>query len=347
MHAAREAPTRTRSGGKAGNPEGGERERRRLGLQRGEELSAELFGGLGDEVAWRKGITGGTRSSSFMSAQETIEARSPPQTLAPSSHNSDRSESKSDLNKVLSDTHTAHPPPDQAPSTPDKAHAPGEESFPGSTSAPEYLMSLQDDKSRTSSLRKLLGRLTTSRTPGTPTPPSPEGSRLKFAPLLGRAKSVSDPGVSGQTDWYEGIEAFHHFEQICADKWFHRAPNDWWIVISDVENSTSAVERGQYREVNTCGAATISVAAQRMGGCKFPSIFGGDGATLLIPDACLNSVLDGLRGLQTLSRRTLGLELRVGRVQVSEVRARGYDVCVAKHELNGTGRFIAMVRGGG
>jgi hypothetical protein len=147
------------------------------------------------------------------------------------------------------------------------------------------------------------------------------------------------------SDFYERLPSFSDFREFTRDRHFVRAPDDWFVVITDVKGSTRAIEAGRYKDVNTIGAASISVVNGLLGS-DFPFVFGGDGATLLVPPEVIDRVLDGLMRLQRLSREQFQIELRVGRIRVAEVHQAGAVIEVAKHELT-AGRCVAVFRGGG
>lgn len=146
-------------------------------------------------------------------------------------------------------------------------------------------------------------------------------------------------------DFYASIPSFSDFRKFTEDRHFVRAPDDWYVVITDVKGSTKAIEAGRYKDVNTIGAASISVVTGLLGR-DFPYVFGGDGATLLIPPSSIEPVLEALKRLQRLSREQFQIELRVGRITVGEVHQSGSAIEVARHEL-ASGKCTAVFRGGG
>jgi hypothetical protein len=77
-----------------------------------------------------------------------------------------------------------------------------------------------------------------------------------------------------------------------------------------------------------------------------PYVFGGDGATALIPPEVQGAVADALLRTRRLAASGFGLELRVGMVPVRELRRRGRRVLVAKYQLS-PGNHLAMFAGGG
>ncbi len=151
--------------------------------------------------------------------------------------------------------------------------------------------------------------------------------------------------ANAEPNFYSGLPSFPDFLEITRDEHFVRAPEDWFVIITDVKGSTKAIEAGRYKDVNTVGAASISVVQELLDE-DFPYVFGGDGATLLIPPREIDRVLEALTRLERLSREKFKLGLRIGRVTVREVVQRGGSIEVAKHEL-AAGKCVAVFRGGG
>lgn len=146
--------------------------------------------------------------------------------------------------------------------------------------------------------------------------------------------------------FYSDIIAFSDFEGITRDEHFHALPEDWNVIITDVCGSTKAIETGRYKDVNTVGAASIAAAQNALGRVDFPYVFGGDGATLVIPANKTAKVQHSLLGLKKLSRKQFGLELRIGIVSVAEILRDGGCLEVARFELK-EGKSVAIFRGGG
>ncbi len=152
--------------------------------------------------------------------------------------------------------------------------------------------------------------------------------------------------AGGSDDFFAQLPAFSDLEGLTNPAHYQEAPADWLVFVTDVRGSTRAVAEGRYKEVNTIGAATIVAAQNACPGLEFPFVFGGDGATLLVPPSAADAVGAALCFVASKSRRQFGLALRVGRVPVAEVTARGRPVLVAKRELS-PGNRIAMFAGGG
>ena len=127
---------------------------------------------------------------------------------------------------------------------------------------------------------------------------------------------------------------------------YHPAPHDWCVFITDVRGSTAAVAAGRYKEVNTIGAASILSAQNACPGVDFPFVFGGDGATLMVPPEGRDAVARALSALARKSSQEFSLELRVGCVPVADIVSRGVQLLVARRQLS-EGNHIALFAGGG
>ncbi|WP_162786126.1 DUF3095 family protein [Polynucleobacter necessarius] len=114
---------------------------------------------------------------------------------------------------------------------------------------------------------------------------------------------------------------------------FQSAPNDWSVLVTDVENSTQAIEQGLYKEVNILGAPTIIAVSNACNGASFPFVFGGDGATCLIPNSKVQHVGSVLATLRNHALLQMSLKLCIGFVPVSTIREKGADIKVAKQSL--------------
>lgn len=146
--------------------------------------------------------------------------------------------------------------------------------------------------------------------------------------------------------FYANLPPFESDESLTDERHYRAAPPDWVIFVTDVRGSTAAIAAGRYKEVNALGATSIISAQNACPELDFPFVFGGDGATLLVPESASARVADALLCLRQKSRNDFGLDLRVGRVPVFEVQARGRQVLVARRRLS-EGNHIAMFAGGG
>jgi hypothetical protein len=146
--------------------------------------------------------------------------------------------------------------------------------------------------------------------------------------------------------FYDKLKPFDKFNEVSESKNYARLPHDWNIIITDIKGSTKAIQQGMYREVNLVGAASIVAVCKVLKKLDFPFVFGGDGATMLIPQEDTTSVLECLEDLKLLTKKNFGLDLRLGIVSMKELLDRGESIEVAKYQLT-QGRTMAMMRGTG
>jgi hypothetical protein len=151
-------------------------------------------------------------------------------------------------------------------------------------------------------------------------------------------------GNSGR--FYNELASFHDFAEFVEFDAYEPVPDDWIVMIADVQGSTRAIEEGHYKDVNMVGAASITAVLNTCDDIAVPFVFGGDGGTVVVPGSLRKAAGEALIGLQAISRATFGLYLRVGAIPVADLRAKGADVRVRKYELS-LKNYLAMFAGGG
>lgn len=145
---------------------------------------------------------------------------------------------------------------------------------------------------------------------------------------------------------YDRIPSFSDYGDLTVDRHYARLPGDWSVVVADIAGSTEGIAAGRYRDVNTIGAACIAAVLNALGTTSVPYVFGGDGASLVLPPERLDQALRALAALRVNARAQFGMDLRVGVMPVSEAEAQGARIEVARYEIK-SGRCIALFRGGG
>jgi hypothetical protein len=116
--------------------------------------------------------------------------------------------------------------------------------------------------------------------------------------------------------------------------------------MTDVRGSTKAIEAGRYREVNLIGAASVNCILNALHTYELPFVFGGDGATILIPSKDRKIAAAELRSLQKLAQNEFGIDLRAGMVSMAQINDLGSEIKVGKYELS-PGNYTAQLKGGG
>ena len=157
--------------------------------------------------------------------------------------------------------------------------------------------------------------------------------------------------LNGRTGgFYESLPAFDDFEGFTDQSRYHPLPGNWQVVLADIRGSTKAIAKGRYKDVNMMGAACITAVLNALKQFdpvpEVPYVFGGDGATLAVPDYAVEKVRHALLRTKTLCETHFGLGMRIGIVPIADVRALGRDILVAKFRLS-PGNHLALFSGGG
>ena len=124
-------------------------------------------------------------------------------------------------------------------------------------------------------------------------------------------------------------------ELLGDSKSFSKVPEDWHVVLTDIKNSTIAVQNGQHELVNLIATGSIIAVLNiaRKHNIEVPFFFGGDGATLIVPSEILKPVLGSLKKHSLNALRDFGLTLRVGSLPVSEIYSQNFHLKIAKLQL--------------
>ena len=146
--------------------------------------------------------------------------------------------------------------------------------------------------------------------------------------------------------FYSDLPVLTDFVRITNHDNFVAVPDDWLIVITDVVGSTRAIEQGRYKDVNLLGACSIVSVLNIADEVDVPFVFGGDGASLLIPPTLLGETTRSLRAIQTLAKEEFSLSLRVGIVPVWVAVNAGHPVDIAKLEISRNYRQAVFMGGG-
>lgn len=150
---------------------------------------------------------------------------------------------------------------------------------------------------------------------------------------------------SGET-WLATVPVLGDFAQVADPACYVPLPDDWFVGVSDVVDSTGAIAAGRYKAVNLAGAAAISAVTNALGGGLSLFVFGGDGARFAVPPDQAAVAAAALSRVAMWAGRELELRLRVGMVCVAEIRAAGRDVRVALWRASDHVRY-AMFTGAG
>lgn len=123
------------------------------------------------------------------------------------------------------------------------------------------------------------------------------------------------------------------------------APEDWVIFLTDVRGSTEAIQKGRYKDVNLIGVSGISAVKNACGTLEIPYVFGGDGATFVVPPECVAAVRLALVGTRNMAKVEFSMDLRVAQVTLSELAKQGQKLKIGRFQLSES-VSIAVFAGG-
>ncbi len=146
--------------------------------------------------------------------------------------------------------------------------------------------------------------------------------------------------------FYTQLKLIQDFQKISELNYYQDVPADWVVIITDVVMSTKAIESGRYKDVNTVGALAIVAVLNAISDLDIPFIFGGDGATLLIPKSRLNAAKDALLDTRQVAKKEHGLDLRIGVVDVQKIIYDGHQIKIAKLAVSPTYNQAILVGSG-
>ena len=130
--------------------------------------------------------------------------------------------------------------------------------------------------------------------------------------------------------FYATLPPLEHFLDVTQSQNFVSVPDDWYVLISDIVGSTEAIAAGRYKIVNLLGASSIIAVLNAIDRLEVPFIFGGDGASILVPPSVLHAARQALLATKQQAAQAFGMELRVGVVPVAVVTAANHAIKVAK-----------------
>jgi hypothetical protein len=152
--------------------------------------------------------------------------------------------------------------------------------------------------------------------------------------------------MTAQPSFYEQIPPIHSLSAAADASNYYDAPLDWLIALTDVAGSTKEIENGRYKTVNSIAAASIAALLNCTAGYDVPFVFGGDGASVLIPPQLAQAARETLLATRRLAAESFDMDLRVGLIPIEDVVAAGYHIEVARLQVS-ENYEQALFNGGG
>lgn len=142
------------------------------------------------------------------------------------------------------------------------------------------------------------------------------------------------------------LPQFLEFEGIADFSRYRPLPDGWALALADIVDSTGAIAAGRYKSVNMAGASLITAVLNSLGRLDLPFVFGGDGAFVAVPPSGIAAAEIALGQVKNWVEREFALQMRTAIVPVSDIRAAGLDVRIARFRASSEMSY-AMFAGGG
>lgn len=152
--------------------------------------------------------------------------------------------------------------------------------------------------------------------------------------------------IESSLDFYKNLHSFVDEMDIFNETFYHKIPEDWSVIITDIKKSTQAIEAGFYKDVNAIGVASIIAAKNACIETEIPFVFGGDGALIFVPNKLVSNVSAALAVTKFTAADQFNLELRVSIIPMTEIKKREGEVYIAKKFLSNSAN-LAMAKGSG
>ena len=122
---------------------------------------------------------------------------------------------------------------------------------------------------------------------------------------------------------------------------YARLGDEWSLAVADVVGSTKLAAAGRDRDVNFVAGGAVAVLGEavRRPGDVVACQFGGDGAIAAVPPERMDATKAALGALAFWAKAEYGIDLRVGLVPVSALRAAGFDVFAALQDFGDDNAF--------
>lgn len=111
-------------------------------------------------------------------------------------------------------------------------------------------------------------------------------------------------------------------------------PDDWYVAVTDIINSTGAINKNRYKAVNILGASPIVGICNVTDRNAIPFTFGGDGASFCLPPHLLDETRRILGASKTIGKTEYNLDLRAAIIPISYIHEQGYSIQVARYRAS-------------
>lgn len=134
--------------------------------------------------------------------------------------------------------------------------------------------------------------------------------------------------------FYSDLPVLDSFFEISDTSHYQSLPNDWYVGVTDIVNSSKAIDEQKYKWVNILGASPIIGLMNESQKADIPFSFGGDGCSVCFPPEYLETVKKVFSASKKTGKEAYNMDLRAGIYPISVIREKGFDVHVARFKVS-------------
>ena len=146
--------------------------------------------------------------------------------------------------------------------------------------------------------------------------------------------------------FYSRLPILNSFFEIGNPDHYHALPEDWFVGVTDIVNSTEAIQNNRYKKVNILGVSPIIGVLNTINHQELPYNFGGDGCIICIPSTLVRQAKAVFSACQQIGKAEYDLELRAALIPIKRIRDDGFDVKVARFKVSDQYQQAAFMGGG-
>lgn len=152
--------------------------------------------------------------------------------------------------------------------------------------------------------------------------------------------------ATDSSGFYSRLPVLDSFFKIGNPDHYHPLPDDWLVGVTDIVNSTTAIQNDRYKTVNILGVSPIVGVLNQFKHHELPFNFGGDGCVICIPPHLAEHTQAVFATCRQIGNEIYDLDLRAALFPVQFIRDNGYDVKVARFKVSDYYRQATFTGGG-
>jgi len=140
--------------------------------------------------------------------------------------------------------------------------------------------------------------------------------------------------TENEPNFYTQLPVIEDFFNASDENNYHRLPSDWYVAVTDIVNSTDAIDDDRYKTVNILGASPIVGILNVASRNEIPYVFGGDGSSFCIPPELHDDAHEVLAACKQIGNAEYNLDMRAAIIPISYIQKQGHNINVARYQAS-------------